>query len=119
MEPIRFKCAKCGSKLRTNPEDAGATSSCPKCGNEIAVPFPGLRRWGFWGCKLAAIFVTGLIPAGESAVILLPIFLIFGLLITYFRTINIGLHPAWTFAGLIPFSIFYFGFVPEGHAKKK
>jgi hypothetical protein len=80
-----------------------------------------MRRWGFWGSKLAALFVTALMPMPDdgSGIILLPIFLFFGIMITYFRAINIGLHPAWTFAGLIPGSIFYFGFVPEGYAKKK
>ena len=119
MEPIRFKCAKCGIKLRAQPADAGNSSPCPKCGNGVTVPFPGMRRWGLWLSKLAASFVTALMPDDGSGIILLPFFLFFGILITYFRVINIGLHPAWTFAGLIPGSIFYFGLVPEGYAKKK
>lgn len=119
----KFKCAKCGSKLRTEAEEAGISSSCPKCGSAVTVPFPGLTRLGFWGCWIGAKLFGGLLgvigSSDGSIIIMLPIFLFLGMIITYFRTINIGLHPAWTFAGLIPGSIFYFGFIPEGHAKKK
>jgi DNA-directed RNA polymerase subunit RPC12/RpoP len=121
MEPIRFKCAKCGSKLRAKPEEAGTTSACPKCGNIIKIPFGGLKIGSYWAWKIFKY--TGFIilgaAMGDGSFLLIPFTLGTSVYLAYLRAINIG-NPGWYGVwGLIPGSIFYFGLTKEGAAKKK
>lgn len=35
---IKFYCFHCGTKISAEPEHAGATASCPTCGQDLVVP---------------------------------------------------------------------------------
>ncbi len=121
MKPIKLKCRNCDAKLRAGTEEAGTISQCPKCGNQLAIPFPGIDRGAFFGWVvlkylLSLVFATGM---GDGVIILAPIFLFFSLFLAYLRAINIGHGPWWTLVAFVPFSIFYFGFARTGAARKQ
>ncbi len=69
MDSIRFKCPRCGNKLRVPIEKAGHHGRCPTCGARIKVPEEGepeyARSTGHAGLWVAVgVAVVGLIVVG-------------------------------------------------------
>lgn len=40
MDSIRFKCHKCGKKLKGHKDHVGRTGKCPKCKTQNIIPEP-------------------------------------------------------------------------------
>lgn len=116
---MKFNCKGCGKILLAVAEDSGKESECPKCGKALKVPFPGIGIAAFWGYWLLIGIVGGL-ASGATGGLLLPVAVAFHMYVKYLRVINIGLHPAWMWFGLVPFiSTIWFGVSGTGSVKRK
>jgi hypothetical protein len=114
----KFQCKSCKRSLIADLKEAGTTTACPKCDASLKIPYPGIGIGLFWLYLVMIICASGVFsalfpPAGIVG-------LGFLLWIKYLRVINIGLHPAWGWFGLVPFiSTIWFGVASTGSVKRK
>lgn len=117
---FKFKCRGCKNDLSCDSVKAGEISTCPTCGTELKIPYPGIGIgifWGYWVLLLISSAFFGQM-GGLGMIMLLGVFSL-NLYIKYLRVINIGLHPAWTVFGLVPWiSTIWFGVVSTGSVKR-
>ena len=104
----RIKCNGCGSNLNATGMQPRSTASCPKCGNTVAVPFPGIGAGKFAGLYLGSwivyVLLVGMMGGLEHCVFpMLPLWFGFKLWLGYQRAINIGWKPWTCILVLIPF----------------
>jgi hypothetical protein len=116
---MKFKCTGCKKVLTGGDQDSGRSSECPNCGKVVKIPYPGIGILGFWGYWFL-IGIVGGAASGATGGLLLPVVLVFHMYLKYLRVINIGLHPQWTWFGLVPIiSTLWFGLSARGSGNQR